>query len=683
MKLPKIDSDLRSFNPDQITQDLYSDLKHDLGGYPNTVVSGDHTFNLTDTFLNGLLKKYKTKEDDTREIRAEKSIQMFLDNVHRLDGVASNLGPLLSSLRAKLGSKNGHRPSSGDFFERVLITARHLVGDFCLQNNFDEESFIKGVRSSPGASIGVQYTDTSPRAKWTFPISVTSQAEPILSHYIHADPLLRESLGCLNGETRNPMLSVVAGSKHFNVDKDNEKDRNCGKEPTGNMNAQQAIMDQLVHGLKHHPLFGLDLSVLPEVHQKLAYASSLDRSRATLDCKNASDSILLILVEFLFSANEASIKWLWFLKKFRCDFMEVKGEQHLLPMISTMGNAYTFPLETMFFYVLSLATVHVVKNPHSPTCLVDKALVLDVSVFGDDIIVPTETAGDVIKVLQQCGVEMNVTKSFYDDYPFRESCGADFFAGRDVRPFNIKVPPEGPNGEIAWLYIIFNGLVNRIHNVYGLPFDDILEFKSVRRICFELHRLTAGNVFIVPRHYPDSAGIRMLPEVPYHRLHDYFDSLVEVIVDRQGLCVFPYLKHVFPKERRRFDFLSYALALREGVTTLSVPDMVRHAKAAVEKFHDKDAAERFAKNFNARNSPSLTTKLRVAARWDASYGYSEGLFDLDGLLGLEINQPTYSNLCLSLTIETQDPRNLRVRKAAKTCLDRLVGKRVGPAVMLN
>jgi hypothetical protein len=91
-----------------------------------------------------------------------------------------------------------------------------------------------------------------------------------------------------------------------------------------------------------------------------------------------------------------------------------------------MGNGYTFELETLIFVLLSI-------------CACDEVGVSskDVSVYGDDIIIPVE-AYDVLKeVLETCGFTINEDKSYHEG-PFRESCGEDYFRGINVRPFLVR-----------------------------------------------------------------------------------------------------------------------------------------------------------------------------------------------------------------------------------------------------
>jgi hypothetical protein len=69
-------------------------------------------------------------------------------------------------------------------------------------------------------------------------------------------------------------------------------------------------------------------------------------------------------------------------------------------------------------------------------------------VYGDDIIVPAASYELLTRVLKQLGFEVNLDKSFATG-PFRESCGADYFLGSQVRPLFMKKTPT-PAVLIGW-----------------------------------------------------------------------------------------------------------------------------------------------------------------------------------------------------------------------------------------
>jgi hypothetical protein len=105
-----------------------------------------------------------------------------------------------------------------------------------------------------------------------------------------------------------------------------------------------------------------------------------------------------------------------------------KGRDDLefeLEKFSSMGNGFTFELESVIFYAIAKQAVQ------------DVGASGDVSTYGDDIIVPVEAYDQLIEYLTFFGFTPNKAKSFSSG-PFRESCGADWYAGKNIRPFYIK-----------------------------------------------------------------------------------------------------------------------------------------------------------------------------------------------------------------------------------------------------
>jgi hypothetical protein len=118
-----------------------------------------------------------------------------------------------------------------------------------------------------------------------------------------------------------------------------------------------------------------------------------------------------------------------------------EGAWHHNQKFSSMGNGFTFELETLIFYAIS-----------KEAC--GGSATGDIWVYGDDIIVPTPFFKDVVSALRYFGFTPNPRKSFGSGY-FRESCGGDFFAGTNVRPFYLKSCPSSPAEWISF----HNGLV--------------------------------------------------------------------------------------------------------------------------------------------------------------------------------------------------------------------------------
>jgi hypothetical protein len=215
------------------------------------------------------------------------------------------------------------------------------------------------------------------------------------------------------------MASVVSGSRCSFVPKTAKSSRMICVEPSLNMFAQLGLATHLEERLKS--FFGIDLSTQPLVNHRLAQLGSKDGTYCTIDLTSASDSISLRLCELLFP------KWFFELLLVLRSRTTKIGSKHVpLYMISTMGNGFTFPLQTLIFSSIVKACMNL---KHSSG--------LEFSVYGDDIIVHRSLYELVIKSLRAFNFIPNPDKTFFEG-PFRESCGADWFLGQPVRPVFIR-----------------------------------------------------------------------------------------------------------------------------------------------------------------------------------------------------------------------------------------------------
>ncbi len=258
-----------------------------------------------------------------------------------------------------------------------------------------------------------------------------------------------ENIRLLNmGEPR-----VVTGNRLTFVPKDRSTSRTICVEPVLNMYGQLGMGNILRDRLKS--FFGIDLSVQPDRNRELARVGSIFGTEATLDLESASDSISLRMLEWALPRD--FFAWLVFLRSPKATLPD--GRLVELGMVSTMGNGFTFPLQTMLFSCVVEAAFR--ARGHTPRdrdwCYVRPRRTSHVEtwgVFGDDIIVPTnfhylrgrkaawyETSivRDVSRLLELLGFTVNASKSFSDpNDPFRESCGGDFFQGEAVRGVYLK-----------------------------------------------------------------------------------------------------------------------------------------------------------------------------------------------------------------------------------------------------
>lgn len=224
---------------------------------------------------------------------------------------------------------------------------------------------------------------------------------------------------------------------------------------------------------------GIDLQHNQEFHRSLARKGSIDGSLATIDLKSASDTICKNLVKLLLPED-----WFWALDSIRHKRIEIDGKTFLLERFSSMGNGYTFELETLIFYAI---------------CKVASGYSF-VSVYGDDIIIQNEKFEDVVAALRYFGFTINSLKSF-NNGEFRESCGGDFFRGWDVRPFQLKEEPNDPARLISYC----NGVRRSAHRFFDGHFD-----------LSPFHRSWLFLTDCIPKHIRECRGPERLGDIVLH-----------------------------------------------------------------------------------------------------------------------------------------------------------------------
>jgi len=177
---------------------------------------------------------------------------------------------------------------------------------------------------------------------------------------------------------------------------------------------------------------------------------------ATIDLSSASDSLGMKMLDWALPPDLMAL-----LKVLRCKESALPGGSSIaLNMVSTMGNGFTFPLETLIFASVVVAAIE--SHGITPVVPCDKNGNLrppsgkpgEWGVFGDDIVCHPEVAVRVFRLLGMLGFVVNSNKTFVQGL-FRESCGCDFFKGHDIRPFYVKGRIETRTS----LYKALNGLL--------------------------------------------------------------------------------------------------------------------------------------------------------------------------------------------------------------------------------
>lgn len=242
---------------------------------------------------------------------------------------------------------------------------------------------------------------------------------------------------------------------------------------------------------------------------------SKDRSHVTADLSAASDSITSVLLRRILPSD-----WFKALNCGRLSHYEYRGKLNYMETFCTMGMGFTFPLQTLVFYSLLSAI---------------KALLSlkgRISVYGDDLIYPRKMHTHVRAIFGDLGFLLNEEKTYVHE-SFRESCGADFYCGIDVRPFC----PEGQHSMLkpqeyhALCYKTVNGLLRR-WEPEEIPQTLHFLFREILRV--------SDTIYRVPETYPDYAGVKT--DAPQCRGWSVY-PWSRPKVDAHGTIHFPFLDY--------------------------------------------------------------------------------------------------------------------------------------------
>lgn len=375
-----------------------------------------------------LVRKIPWPTSVSRRERAERTFaeceRLCAETNHFIDWLASGVYPQDSYLSAcRL------------IVERAKKLAGKILGSLPtdLFGRFGPGSVYE-LKESPFATVADKVSITP---------HVTREAEPLfrlaLSNTLWESERLRAGL---------PFIEYAEGNRFTTVPKDGKTDRGICVEPGGNIWVQLAIGDTMKDRLKR---VGLHVArnkrkddpiqlarwtpARPErtgqdIHRDLAAEASRDGSLATLDLSNASDTVARKLVDAILPAE-----WATLLNMARSPKTFFNGRWVRLEKFSSMGNGFTFELETLIFVCLAHGVCpHLFPGEN-------------IFVYGDDIIIPSSDFQNVVACLRAFGFIPNQKKSFSTGF-FRESCGGDYWMGFNVRPYFQKKFPDNP---VDWI----------------------------------------------------------------------------------------------------------------------------------------------------------------------------------------------------------------------------------------
>lgn len=275
-------------------------------------------------------------------------------------------------------------------------------------------------------------------------------------------------------------------SKVTTVPKTVLTDRTIAIEPHLNIYVQLGIGALIRRRLEQS---GLQCST--QEHNRQAAIRARKDSLATIDLSSASDTVSAALVQTLLPPD-----WFELLYVARTDYSLMPGEVHPreLEKFSSMGNGFTWELETLIFWALARAVARLKGENEYETLA-----------FGDDIIVPSVCVPLMVEALTHFGFKVNGKKSFWHG-DFYESCGVDVFRGRDVRPCYFK----GDYHDVETAIIrIANALRRYAHRLGNRVFCDCRVLKGYR---FVVRHANVGRRTGIPEGYGDGGLIKNFDE---------------------------------------------------------------------------------------------------------------------------------------------------------------------------
>lgn len=323
-------------------------------------------------------------------------------------------------------------PPVVDLSNPVLVRARTLLRRWLAFQDWMLGCFVDGMGDGPGVSAGVSQPDyltkslsSSGFAKRTSAVTYSCQA--VLDEYcgwMRNRPDFARELAEHGASQAYPEIRVV------------KKNARIGRTiilfPTADMRLQKGFASILRRVLEKSVGITLEVrdngrmtSDQQRINRMMAFIGSKTSSYATEDLKRASDSLCLETLEFLLPE--------WTVNSVKLFTSPVRAGKQLCDrgrILLDMGNDITFPLQTLVFAAVCVALLQLsgyryVRNGH------------EFAVFGDDIIVPTAVHKGLRLALHAMGCQSNAEKSFSTG-PFRESCGGDYWLGRNVTPFYIE-----------------------------------------------------------------------------------------------------------------------------------------------------------------------------------------------------------------------------------------------------
>lgn len=244
-------------------------------------------------------------------------------------------------------------------------------------------------------------------------------------------------------------------SRLIAVPKTYEKPRLIAAEPMANQWCQQNIWHYMSSRAAHCWIDDFVRFRDQSRNQLMCLEGSRTGRLATVDLSSASDRVTCHLVGQAFRRNPGLLLHLQACRTRRVgqkSFGNLPREADMRKF-STMGSAVTFPVQSLLFMSVAIATILVDRGmAQTPSAV--RSLVGEVTVYGDDIVIPSDSRVRFTEALEFLDFKVNEAKTFSTGW-FRESCGVDAFRGDDVSPVywksSARASPESIAGTLETL----------------------------------------------------------------------------------------------------------------------------------------------------------------------------------------------------------------------------------------
>lgn len=324
-------------------------------------------------------------------------------------------------------SKHWSRGRLGEeIINRAALVCQEILGT--LSDSVVEDIFDNCRHGSGLTFDGVEPEHRNLYHKLDRRGSITIEAFPYLERYALTSDSYGKSL------IENGIPDLVRGNRVTFVPKTAQIDRTIAIEPAFNVFLQKGV-DTYMRKL----LSRVGIRLRDQDHnRRQARRGSVDTSLATIDLSSASDTVATELVRRLLPPE-----WFALLDDLRSHEYYEDGQWHSYAKFSSMGNAFTFPLESLVFYSLAKACAFYTRSD-----------VREIRVYGDDIIVPKDMYALLCEGLSYAGFIPNPDKCYPTGH-FRETCGHDYLQGINVRPVYLSRWPR----TVSEIYSLYNRLL--------------------------------------------------------------------------------------------------------------------------------------------------------------------------------------------------------------------------------